>query len=354
MALAAGLASCSKPTASAPPAAKPVLTVSTVQPTLQTWERRLSASGNVQPWQEASIGTELGGARLAEVRVNVGDRVRKGEVLAVLNDESARIDLAQYEAAAAEAEANLMQARSSAERALALDQAGAISRQDMIQYDTLARTNAAKLAAARAQVAAQQLKLRNTRILAIDDGVVSSRTATVGAVLANGSELFKLIRQGRLEWRAELRAEQLAEVRIGQAVSLRSPGGELAAGRVRQIAPTVDLSARSALVYVDLLGAAPSLKAGVLATGDLLLGRSPALTLAQSAVIVRDGNAYAMKLTADQTVRQAKLSLGRRQGDRVEVLAGLQPADAVVAQGAGFLNDGDRVSVVGTTKAQQP
>ena len=89
-------------------------------------------------------------------------------------------------------------------------------------------------------------------VLAPDDGVVSVRSATVGAVVAPGTELFRLIRQGRLEWRAEVAATDLARLSVGQNVRVQPVGGPALTGTVRMVAPTLDPQTRNALVYVDL------------------------------------------------------------------------------------------------------
>ncbi|MBA3059810.1 HlyD family efflux transporter periplasmic adaptor subunit, partial [Rhodoferax sp.] len=201
--------------------------------------------------------------------------------------------------------------------------------------------------------------------LAPDSGLISARSATVGAVLGSGVELFRLIRQGRLEWRAEVAAADLARVAVGTAVTVTAAGGAQRQGRVRMVAPTVDPQTRVGLVYVDLpvdlkagsavregtsVGATSSgFKAGMFARGEFALGSSPALTVPQSAVVVRDGFSYVFRVNPDQRVSQLKLQIGRRAGDRLEVLGDLAPDALLVASGAGFLNEGDLVKVVPAT-----
>lgn len=330
------------------PAAKPALAVNVTQMGQQVWPRIATASGAVQPWQEASIGAEVNGLKLAEVLVNVGDVVKQGQLLARLSDETVRADVAAQRATLAEAEASAAQAAGEARRAHELDKSGAISQQDLVQYDTQAKTAAAKLAAARAQFDSQQLRLRYTRVVAPDDGVISARTATVGAVVSSGAELFKLIRKNRLEWRAEMHGDVLPRVQPGQAVHLRRMDGGIVNGRVRQVAPTVDANTRNGLVYVDLPpeAATSGVKAGMYLSGDVLLGDAPATTLPETAVFSRDGYDYVMVVTPQGRVRQTKVTLGRRQGGLVEIAQGIGPNDAVVAVGAAFLSDGDLVRVV--------
>ncbi|WP_413673745.1 efflux RND transporter periplasmic adaptor subunit [Massilia cellulosiltytica] len=337
----------------APP--RPALTVTTAKPEQSRLPLSFAANGNVAAWQEAVIGSESNGLRLQEVKVNVGDVVKKGEVLAVFDAAPVEADVAQAKAAVQEAEANASAARADAKRARALQSSGALSEQQITQYMTAERTAAARVASAKATLAQQQLRLKYTKVVAPDAGVISARNATVGAVAGVGAEMFRMIRQGRLEWRAEVTAAELPRVKPGQKAVVQAAGGTKVQGRVRTVAPTVDAQSRVALVYVDLppaLSANAPLKAGMFASGQFALGESPALTVPQQAVAVRDGFAYVFRLNADGRVSQLKVTTGRRLGDRVEVTDGL-PADAlVVTSGAGFLNDGDLVRNVPTLAAR--
>jgi RND family efflux transporter MFP subunit len=327
-------------------APKAALTVTTVRPETADMPRRLVANGNVAAWQEAIIGSEAGGLRLTDVRVNVGDTVKSGDVLAVFSADSVQADMAQATAALMEAEAAAADAANNAARARTLKDSGALSTQQINQFSTGAQTAQARVEAARAAVATQRLRLRYTRVLAPDDGIISARTATVGAVVPAGAELFRMIRQGRLEWRAEVTATELGSLRPGAAASVAAPGGARISGRVRMIAPTVDVQNRTALVYVDLLppenGPLP-LRAGMYARGEFDLGSAPALTVPQQAVVVRDGFSYVFRVNPDNRVSQVKVRTGRRLGDRLELAEGVAPDALLALDGAGFLNDGDLV-----------
>jgi len=330
---------------------RPTLTVTVAQPEQTELTMTLAANGNVAAWQEASVGSESNGLRLAEVRVNVGDVVKRGQVLATFSPETINADVAQAKASVAEARANAADAAGNAARARTLEKTGALSQQQINQYQTTEQTAKAKVEAAEAMLAAQQVRGRNTQVLAPDDGVISSRTATVGSVVAAGTELFKLIRQGRLEWRAEVTSAELGRVAVGTPVVVISASGAQVPGKVRSIAPTVDPQTRAALVYVDLPSLLQStgtsaLKAGMFARGDFQLGRSNAWTVPQASIVPRDGFNFLLVLQPDNRVTQLKIETGRRVGDRVEVLTKMPANARVVVQGAGFLNDGDLVRVV--------
>jgi RND family efflux transporter MFP subunit len=347
--------------------ARPALSVSVVRPEAAELAVQLAANGSVAAWQEAIIGAEINGLRLASIHADIGDRVKRGEVLAEFAAESVEAELAQARASLAEAEANAYDAKANAERARSVQASGALSAQQVAQYLTAEKTADARLAAARAQLDQQQLRLKHTRVVASDDGVISARSATLGAVAAPGQELFRLIRRNRLEWRAEVTAAELARIRPGQKVRISAAGAGSAIGRVRSVAPTVDAQTRNALVYVDLPDAATpagqargkpdaavfthQLKPGMFAHGEFDLGRSSGLTLPQQAIALRDGFSYVYVVGADQRVAQIKVQTGRRSGDRVEVLSGVRPEQDIVAGGASFLSDGDTVKVVAAAGA---
>lgn len=330
-------------------AARPALTVTSIKASSSSLPLSLAANGNIAAWQEAIIGSQLGGLRMAEVRVNVGDVVRKGDVLAVFSTDTVNADVAQSQAALAEAQANGAEALANARRARNLGDSGALSQQEITRYTTAEGAANARVASARANLTAQQLRLKYTTVVAPDNGVISARNATVGSVVAVGAELFRMIRQGRLEWRAEVTAAELTRIRPGARVLVKAANGSELTGKVRMIAPTVDLQTRTALVYVDLppsLSAGAPFKAGMYASGRFDMGMSNAVTLPQQAVVIRDGFSYVFRLNADNRVSQVKVVTGRRLLDRIEVVQGLTPDATIVVSGAGFLNDGDLVKNV--------
>jgi RND family efflux transporter MFP subunit len=328
----------------APAAAQPSLTVAVARLQPATFPLRVSANGNIMAWQEASIGTEANGLRLTEVKVNVGDKVRRGQPLATFAPETVEAELAQSRAAVAEADVALAEAAANAQRARMLQETGALSAQQIQQYLNAERTARARLDAARAVERTQQLRLVQTRIAAPDDGVISARAATVGAVVPAGQELFRLIRGGRLEWRAEVAAADLVKLKPGQKVRIAVTGGEVIEGRVRMLAPAIDIPTRNGLVYVDLPSSGIA-RAGMFARGEFEIGANEVMTLPQSAVQLREGFSYVMRVGPDSRVVQIKVTPGRRSGHRIEILGGLDAEDRVVVSGAAFLGDGDVVRV---------
>lgn len=339
---------------------KPALTVTATQVGSGQMATRLTANGSIAAWQEASIGSESNGLRIAEIYVNVGDVVKKGQLLASFASESIQADLAQAKAALAEAEATANEAVTNADRARGLQASGAISKQQIGQYLTAETTAKARVTAAKAVLDVQQLRMKYTQVVAPDHGTISARMATVGAVVGAGAEMFRMIRQGRLEWRAEVTSAELSKLSAGMPATVYAPNGEQAMGKVRMVAPTVDVNNRTGLVYVDVIlpkekSAANAFKPGMFARGEFQLGSSQAITIPQQAVVVRDGFSYVFKLNPDQRVTQVKVKTGRRMvvngTEQIEVLSGINAGTQIAASGVGFLNDGDLVKLVSTTDA---
>ncbi len=325
---------------------KAALTVTVIQPEVQNWKQTFTANGNIAAWQEVVISSELSGQRLTKVNVNVGDKVRRGQVLAEINSDTIRADLAAAKASYAEAQAVLADAITNNKRIQQLKNTGAISAQESTQYQTSQATAQARLDAAKAQIESNQLRLAQTQIVAPDNGVISARTATVGSLAQTGQELFRLIRDQRLEWRAEVTSEDLYKLKQGMNARVFSPDPAQPAvsGKVRMIAPVIDPQTRYGLVYVDL-PTTQAVRMGMFLKGEFDLGQKSALTIPQTALLLRDGFSYVFIVDQQNRVSQQKVSVGRRVGDRVEILDLANSNVKLVSSGTGFLTDGDLVTV---------
>jgi RND family efflux transporter MFP subunit len=331
---------------------KATLAVETVQPTEENWPMTITVNGAITAWQEAQVSAEIGGLRIKQVLVDVGSQVKRGQDLVLLEDEAVAADLRKQEATVASAQASLAEAKSNADRAREIKDSGAMSSQQINQYVIAEQTAQANLALALAELENQKIRLRQTHVTAADDGVISSRTANLGNVVSAGTELFRLVRQGRVEWRAEVDAQQLTQIKKGQKAQIILPDHQQVLGTVRMTAPTVDAATRNAIVYVDMPNT--HAKAGMYAQGSIDVGSKTAIVVPQGAVVLRDGRAYLfavkeMKVAEKGTISQVEkisVTTGRRQGDLVEIKEGLNGTPTIVKTGGAFLNDGDLVNVI--------
>ncbi|MBR9912879.1 MAG: efflux RND transporter periplasmic adaptor subunit [Gammaproteobacteria bacterium] len=327
------------------------LTVTTSRIQQARLVQQVLAQGNVVAWQEAQVSSRIGAIPLVEVLVNVGDQVEKGQLLARLDERTVRVDMAQAEAGLAEAEAARIEADANYARVRQLSAAQNVSEQDLLLAKTRAATALARQQSAAALLQQQRLRLADCRILAPDDGVISARQAVLGQIPVPGSDLFRLIRQNRLEWRAELLPEQISRVQPGQQVLIDLPGGGQTEGRVRQLAPALGLGSRLGLAYIDLpIGSGA--RAGMFLSGQIRQQEYDALVVPAESIVLRDGRSMVFLVNEDGAVNARRVETGARQADRVEIVAGLQAGDVVAVAGAGFLADGDRVQF--RTMAQVP
>lgn len=321
-----------------------VLTVTVVKPQKRDWAQTIPASGWLAAWHEAIIAAETGGLRITDVLVDVGSVVKKDQELVRLSNQSVLADLRKQEAAVATAKANLAQAKANADRARQVKGSGALSDQQVNEYLITEETTEASVASEEAGLQSQKIKLEQTTIRAVDDGIISSRSATLGTVVSSGSELFRLIRQQRIEWQAEVSAQYLPELETGMSAVINGPRGQIIKGTVRLIGPTISTDSSRAIVYVELPKIAGP-RVGLYATGSIELGRSAALTVPETALVFRDGMNYVFTLNADNRVARIRVDVGRRLDGEVEVLSGVEADLDVVEAGGAFLSDGALVKV---------
>lgn len=348
--LLAGCSSDPQPAPGATADAGASLSVNLVTPQTRTLAQRLTASGSIAAQEEMLLGVELSGVRVAEVLVDVGEAVTKDQVLLRLDTRTLRSEQRQADAAVAEAQAALAVAKRNNERMAALREKGLTSARDADEMWAAATQAEARLNSARAQRDAAALRLSFAELRAPDDGVISRRDVQPGQVVASGDQLLRLIRHGRLEWRGNLPEAELVRVQEGAPVQVAGPDGRTASAQVRRVAASLDPASRTGIVYATLADPG-SLRAGMFAQGELQLGESAALLLPLAAVVQRDGHSYVFQIGAEQRVTRKRVEIGRVDDGQIEIVSGLEPNASVVARGAGFLSEGDRVRVIAGTAA---
>ncbi|WP_240530285.1 efflux RND transporter periplasmic adaptor subunit [Novosphingobium sp. PC22D] len=344
-ALAAGalmLSNCSAPEeGDSKPAAS--LTVRVTTPQEDSWPEVLAATGAIKPWQEMVISAETGPYRIARLNVDVGSWVGKGAVLATLSRDTLEAERARLQAAIAEAQATLSKAQSDVRRANLVKDTGALSDQEIEGYRVSEQTARASLEAARAELRANSVSLSQTAVRAPDGGVVSSRSADLGKVVSAGEELFRMVRQGIVEWQAELTAEQLQRAEAGQLATVTLPDGNEVVGTVRLVSPTLDGDTSRGLAYVRL-PVSSGAQAGMYANGGIELDARKVMTVPETAVVLRDGKSYVFVIGNKNVVTETEITAGQRRDTRVEI-SGIGKGTKIVATGASFLSDGATVRV---------
>lgn len=326
----------------------PSITVSVVTPEAAEFARAIASTGTVRARDELIVGSDAAGVRIVEVLADVGDTVKRGQLLVRADDSQLRAQLAQQDAMIRQAQVELMQANSNFERAERVRDSGVFSVEVQETRRTSALAAQAKLDLAIAQKRELEVRIAQTRVHAPADGVIAKKSATVGAVMQSGAELFRLIKDGELEWLGELPAHSLAKVRPGVGARVTLDDGSAIDAKVRQVAPTIDAATRNGLVHVSLPAATP-FKAGSHAKGEILIGRAAALAVPEASVLTRDGYTFVYVVGGDGAAKLTRIQTGARSRGLVEVLSGITPEARVVRTGAGFVKDGDLVRVESET-----
>ncbi|MGY3266389.1 efflux RND transporter periplasmic adaptor subunit [Lysobacter sp. HA35] len=340
------LAGCGKKDdATKAPAETPAMAVTVVPARQQEIPREIRVSGPVAAREEMQLGVELSGLRVTGLYVDVGEFVHRGQVLLDLDARSLQSELEQAEASYREAQAAASLAQANLRRAEPLLAQKYISAGQVDELRAARDQANARVATVRASLDAAKLRRSYAELRAPDDGIVSKRAVQPGQIVAAGTELIGLIRDGRLEWRAELADVELAAVNVGDAVIVHAPDGRDVEGEVRAVPPGVDPATRTGTVYADLPDP-DGLRTGAYLPGRILVGNAKALVVPASTVVERDGNPYVFTVDAKGIAHRVRVNTGTTSSGVVEILGGLAPGAQVVDQGAGFLGDGDRVRVV--------
>jgi len=319
------------------------MTITTTQVRSEEIVRSVPATGSIFPWQEVIISAEVGGYRVADVLVDVGTRVTKGQPLVRLSGDMLQAELDSKRAALRSAEAAQVNSAAALRRGQQVSGSGALSAADLdkLKADDIAAQ--ARVETARADLTTAQLRARYGTVTAPDSGVITSRTVSVGQIAQAGTEMLRMLRQNRVEWRAEVPEAQLSRIKVGQNATVTAVDGSVLKGKVRAVAPTVQITNRTGLVYVDIVGG--NARPGMFARGEIEAGKGPGLLLPVSSVVMQDGYAYVFVVKDKNIVERRRVQQVGVHGNDMEIAEGVAAGETVAVKGAGFLKDGDTVTV---------
>jgi HlyD family secretion protein len=329
------------------PAQVASLTITTTKVATSQIARNVPATGSIFPWQEVIVGAEVGGYRVAGVLVDVGTRVQKGQPLVKLSEDMLKADVATREAAVRSAEASEVNANAALRRGEQVASSGALSAADLDRLKAEAIAAHARVESARVDQHTAELRLRYGTVVAPDSGTITSRTVSVGQIAQAGQEMLRMLRQDRVEWRAEVPESQLSRIKPGQNVALTAADGSTLKGKVRMVAPTIQTSNRTGIAYVDVTGG--SARPGMFARGAIEAGAGPGLLVPIASVVLQDGYSYVFVLKDGNVVERRRITQAGVHGDSLEVSEGIAAGDVIAVSGAGFLKDGDTVAIAGSS-----
>ncbi|MCK8782179.1 efflux RND transporter periplasmic adaptor subunit [Rhizobium sp. NTR19] len=336
---------------------------------------RVISTGTIKPVEEVYVQPLVEGLSIKGLNADVGDEVQADSVLATLNDDAlllqksqleanrakAEAGVAQYQAQVIEAEANLADATRQRDRTKRLSTSGTSTVSQLEQAEALvevaqARLNAAKQAVAvgqsdikvvDAQIADIDLKLQRTGVKTPVAGIVSARTAKIGAIASGqGNPLFTVIKDGEIELVADLSESDIRKIKVGQKAMVTVAGGRnKIEGKVRLVSPTVDPTTRLGAVHVVINDDETGARAGMYASAEIIIAEEEGLALPLSAVTTGREGSTARKVE-DNVVKQVKIEIGIQDGGFIQVVSGLEAGDLVVAKAGAFVRDGDKIAPV--------
>lgn len=316
------------------------------------WAVSIPAQGEVLPWEVAIISAKTNGIGATEIKVVEGDSVRKGQVLARFDDRLLKAELAQAKANLALAASNLQLATNNLKRFEQLKIKQTLSEQEFEQVSTQAATAMATRDQAAAAVTLAEVKLADATVIAPDDGKILERNIELGKVPGTGEVLFRLLRQHKLEWVVQINAEDLDRVKPNMLAQINVANNKTLPGKIRSVSPQLNSNSRLATVRVVLDGS-PDLAVNTYADGKILIGNAKAIIAPADTLVIKDGKTWVFRVK-NNSAEQVLVTLGRRVGQEIEILSGVNAGDVLVWEGAGFLNDGDKIAVktAHTTGAQ--
>lgn len=326
-------------------------TISVQTATTQNLPRTVTASGSVSAWEEVPVGAETGGLTATAVYVDEGTYVRQGQPLVQMNTALLEAQVRQQQAAVQTAEANAARDDAALARAQELKARGFLSQASLDTALANQRASQANLASARAALAETRTRLSQATVRAPVSGQVISRSVTRGQIISAGTELFRIVRDGRLELDAQVPETELALVRSGQLAQVTSSQAAPTTGTVRIVTPEVDAETRLGLARISLAPGG-ALRPGMFARAVIDVGDQPATVVPTAAILYRNNQAGVFVMAGADTVRFQPVTVLNRQQNQTAV-SGVAVGARVVVEGAGFLNQGDRVRIASAAAARQ-
>jgi RND family efflux transporter MFP subunit len=344
--------------------------------------RVVTVTGTLAAEDQVILNTKVSG-RLDQLPVDLGSVVHQGDTVAVLDPTDFNLRVEQAETALAQARARLGvpldgsgdmiepektslvrqaravvdQARRQRERMTTLHQEGILAKAELDQVDADYRVAEARLQEAfeevrnrqaivaerRAALGLAQQQLADATLRAPFDGAVRERHLSVGAYLDVGQAVATIVRIHPLRLRLAVPERDAANMRTGQLVRLREEGtGTAAEGSLVRLSPAVDESTRTLMVEAEIPNQDGALRPGAFATADIVVDPKEAVVLLPASAVVSFAGVTKVITVVDGRAVEKRVQVGRRAGDRVEVLAGLAAGEAVVAE-PGSLTAGQAV-----------
>src|SRR6266403_700451 len=319
-------------------------TVTVTRVAVSTTPTIISIVGTIAARYDMPIGVEGDGGRVADIYVEAGDRVKRGQVLARLNVSVLQPQVANLEAGLEQAGAEAELATAEYHRAEAVGASGALSAEETQRRKSSAVTAAAKVKVAAALLAEARARLARAEVRAPADGVILTRNVEVGQTASPGGEaLVRLSKGGGLEMRGQVPEQDLPLLKVGQTVSVLLTGSTQSyPGRVRLLGAVIDPTTRLGMARVAL-EPDQNLRPGAFARAEVTVSNAERAVLPQTAVLTDDRGSYVLIVDAQHKVERRAVRVSGIVQNGVTIAEGVSSKDQVIATAGAFLTEGEVV-----------
>ncbi|MFL6602717.1 MAG: efflux RND transporter periplasmic adaptor subunit [Steroidobacteraceae bacterium] len=326
--------------------------VSVMSPGVSAVTSTVTFTGTIAARYDMPIGIEGDAGRIVGVYVEAGDRVKRGQLLAKIDESVWQPQVNRLAASLEEAKAQAALSAAEYRRAAAVESAGALSAEEIEKRRALSITDAAKVKVAAAMLMEAEARLNRTRVVAPADGIVLTRKAEVGQTASPGGEaLFRLANGGEIEMRGQVAEQDMSVLTVGQPADVRLVGSaEPFEGRVRLLGAVIDPLTRLGDIRITLKPN-PALRPGAFARGSVLVSKAERPILPQTAVLSDVKGPYVYVIGEGSRVERRDVQVGGTTSAGIIITKGLSGSERIVTTAAGFLREGEKVNVAATPVA---
>ena len=320
--------------------------VSVTSPGVTSVTSSVTFTGTIAARYDMPIGIEGDAGRVIGVYVEAGDHVKRGQLLAKIDESVWQPQVNRLSASLEQAKAQAALSAAEYRRAAAVESAGALSAEEIEKRRALSVTDAANVKVAAAMLAEAQARLARTRVVAPADGVVLTRKAEVGQTASPGGEaLFRLASGGEVEMRGQVAEQDMAVLTVGQPAAVHLVGSaQPFEGRVRLLGAIIDPLTRLGDIRIALKPN-PALRPGAFARGSVSVSKAERPILPQTAVLSDAKGAYVFLVGADDRIVRRDVQIGGTVSAGIIISKGLIGDERIVTTAAGFLREGEKVEV---------
>lgn len=324
---------------------EPIPLVTVMVADMQSVTSTVTFTGALAARYDMPIGAEGEGGRIVEVLVEVGDEVKKGQLLARLDQSLLRPQVARLQASLEQARAQAALSLAEFHRVQRMEAIGALSVEEIERRRAASVTDAAKVRVAAAELAETSARLIKTDIRTPQSGRVLTRTAEVGQTANPGVALFRVAGDGEIEMRGWIAERDVAALSVNQSANVYLTG--IVApfkGKVRLLGAVIDPSSRQGEIRVALQPD-PALRPGAFARGEVMVSQAQRTVLPQTAVLSDARGTYVLLVSENSTVKRQPVRIANATPDGIVIAAGLKGNERIIRTAGAFLREGERVKV---------